>query len=95
MRRVVVGLVVGLGVASVAGGQVVDPAVQRSIQRLGPEPFIGLVPTLDRLVDASPAAVVAEIASLEGLRFDEVEVPHSAKRVPAATDAVAAHGRLW
>jgi hypothetical protein len=80
MRRVVVGLVVGLGVASVAGRQAADPDLQRSLLRLGPEPFIALPPTLERLVDASPAAVVAEIVSFGGLRFEEVEVPHSAKR---------------
>ena len=81
MRRVViVGLAVGLGVASVAGRQAVDPDLQRSLLRLGPEPFLGLLPTLDHLVDASPAAVVAEIVSFGGLRFEEVDVPHSAKR---------------
>jgi hypothetical protein len=81
MRRVViVGLAVGVGVASVAGRQAVDPAMQRSLLRLGPEPFIALPPTLDHLVDASPAAVVAEIVSFGGLRFEEVEVPHSATR---------------
>ena len=81
MRRVViVGLAVGLGVASVAGRQAVDPDLQRSLLRLGPEPFLGLLPTLDHLVDASPAAVVAEIVSFGGLRFEEVAVPHSAKR---------------
>ena len=76
----VVGLAVSLSLATVASQQAIDPDVQRSLLRLGPEPFIGLVPTLDRLVDASPAAVVAEVVSFGGLRFEEAEVPHSEKR---------------
>ena len=81
MRRVlVVGLVVSLGLATVASQQAIDPDVQRSVMRLGPEPFIGLPATLERLVDASPAAVVGEIVSFGGLRFEEMDVPHSATR---------------
>ena len=46
----------------------------------GPEPFLAPPHSLDSLVKAVPAAVVAEIVGPGTLKFESVEVPYSAKR---------------